>query len=198
MIRDFKGVWIPAELWLDTTISPIQKFFLLEIDSLNHPKKGCYASNAHFSEMFGMAKTHCSRIIKQLEAADKITIDLQYDGKQIVKRTIRIVDRINNKQAEKLSTIHSQGVGANCPTPRSKMLKGYDKKRKGRDNSTSVKQKERDSSIHNPENHKKSQNQNPGTRGTTRAFDHFEPVELGDNDTGKVQTILNDLKGSRH
>ena len=75
--RDFKGVWIPKEIWLSKNITMVEKFFLLEIDSLDS-KKGCFASNAHFSELFGLSKGRCTQVIKQLESKNYIKITLIY------------------------------------------------------------------------------------------------------------------------
>jgi hypothetical protein len=33
--RDFKGVWIPKEIWINTDLSIIEKVLLVEIDSLD-------------------------------------------------------------------------------------------------------------------------------------------------------------------
>ena len=86
-------MWIPKELWFDKTLSPIQKMFLLEIDSLDN-KGGCYASNAHFSELFGVTKGRCTQIIKGLEARKLVTIQLIREGKQIKKRIVRVVNKL--------------------------------------------------------------------------------------------------------
>ena len=67
MKREFKGVWIPAEIWLNENLTIMEKLFLVEIDSLNG-EKGCYASNEHFSNFFSLSKNRCSEIIKALEA----------------------------------------------------------------------------------------------------------------------------------
>lgn len=92
--RDFKGVWIPKDLWLDKTLKPIHKFFLIEIDSLDS-KKGCIASNAHFSQLFGVTKGRCTQIIKELEAKGLIKIHLFYEGKMIKRRAIEVVNKLN-------------------------------------------------------------------------------------------------------
>lgn len=41
-IRDFKGVWIPKEVWLDTRLNALDKVILTEIDSLDNGERGCY------------------------------------------------------------------------------------------------------------------------------------------------------------
>jgi hypothetical protein len=94
MERDFKGVWIPKELWLSKKLTPIEKFFLIEIDSLDNDN-GCFASNAHFSELFGLTKGRCTQIIKSLEVKKMVKITLEYEGKQIKKRTIKVFNKLN-------------------------------------------------------------------------------------------------------
>jgi hypothetical protein len=44
MNRDFKGVWIPKDVWLDHNLTWMEKLLLVEIDSLD-AEKGCFASN---------------------------------------------------------------------------------------------------------------------------------------------------------
>lgn len=43
--RGFRGIWIPAEIWLDERIGAIDKILLSEIDSLDNGETGCTASN---------------------------------------------------------------------------------------------------------------------------------------------------------
>ena len=89
MNRDFKGVWIPKDVWLDKNLSLMEKVFYVEIDSLDN-KDGCYASNGHFSEMFDLSKQRCSQIIKSLEKKDFIKTSLIYNKNQVDKRVIRV------------------------------------------------------------------------------------------------------------
>lgn len=51
--RDFKGVWIPAEYWLDPNLTVMEIMFITEIDSLDRGD-GCFASNNHFADFFGV------------------------------------------------------------------------------------------------------------------------------------------------
>ena len=93
--RDFKGVWIPVELWLSKELKPMEKFFLLEIDSLdNHD--GCFASNAHFAELFDISKGRCTQIIKKLEADGWVSLKLIRKDKVIQKRIIKVVNKLNS------------------------------------------------------------------------------------------------------
>ena len=92
--RGFKGVWIPSEVWLNKNLSLIEKVFLVEIDSLDN-KFGCVASNAHFAQFFSISKGRCSQIIKDLEAKNLIKVEVERAGKQITKRTIKVVNKLN-------------------------------------------------------------------------------------------------------
>ncbi|MBB6713933.1 hypothetical protein [Clostridium gasigenes] len=58
MKKEFKGIWIPSELWINKDLSVMEKIFLVEITSLDR-EKGCYASNGYFSEFFSLSKTRC-------------------------------------------------------------------------------------------------------------------------------------------
>ena len=67
MERDFKGVWIPKEIWLDERLNAI----FVEIDSLCSDKRGCFASNSYLAEFCQCSETKISKAISKL-------IDLEY------------------------------------------------------------------------------------------------------------------------
>ena len=95
--RDFKGVWIPKEIWLSTDLKVMEKLILVEIDSLDN-EDGCFASNEHFSKFFSLSKNRCSEIIKSLEKKGYIKIDYVYQegSKAISRRVIRGIRNIDN------------------------------------------------------------------------------------------------------
>lgn len=101
MKRDFKGIWIPKEIWLNEDLSIMEKLFLIEIDSLDN-EEGCYASNEHFSNFFGLSKNRCTEIIKSLEKKELISIELQREAgkKNISKRIIRVLGKSNRGYSE--------------------------------------------------------------------------------------------------
>ena len=72
----------------------MEKLFLVEIDSLDN-EKGCFASNKHFSEFFGLSKGRCTQIIKELEKKKMIKISYEREGKQITKRVIKVVNKLS-------------------------------------------------------------------------------------------------------
>lgn len=92
--RAFKGIWIPKEIWLNKDLTVMEKLFLVEIDSLDNDE-GCYASNKYFAEFFGVSKGRCSQIINSLNKKQLISIDYFYEGKEVKKRTIKVVNKLN-------------------------------------------------------------------------------------------------------
>lgn len=96
--RDFKGIWIPKEIWLSNNLTLHEKLFLVEIDSLDNDN-GCFASNAHFMDFFGLSKNRCSEIIKSLEKKGYLKIEyIREKGKSNIKqRIIKRVFEISNR-----------------------------------------------------------------------------------------------------
>ena len=88
--RNFKGVWVPKEIWLNKELTNLEKTFLIEIDSLENEELGCFASNQHFSDTFGVAKHNVSRVITNLKNKGYIRIEYERKGKEITHRHIFI------------------------------------------------------------------------------------------------------------
>lgn len=65
--REFKGIWIPAEIWLAEDLSISDKVILAEIDSLSSREDPCYASNAYFAEFFKLSESRISDCIAKLK-----------------------------------------------------------------------------------------------------------------------------------
>lgn len=91
MIRDFKGIWIPKEIWLSKDLTLQERLFYVEIDSLDN-EEGCFATNAYFAEFFEISKTRVSLVIKSLIEKKYITSTIIYkEGtKEILKRVLNI------------------------------------------------------------------------------------------------------------
>ena len=97
--RGFRGVWIPKEYWLDPNLKIMEVVFITEIESLDNGK-GCYASNKYFSEFFGISKGRCSQIINNLSDKGYIKIDYDREGKQVKKRTMKVVRKLTTPYLE--------------------------------------------------------------------------------------------------
>lgn len=119
--RDFKGVWIPKEVWLNEELGWTEKMLLVEIESLDK-EQGCYAKNDHFAAFFGLSKDRISKLITSLNRKGYIEVKLIYkEGtKAIEKRIIRVVkNRFYGigENAVTSSCNHLEGVGENTDTP---------------------------------------------------------------------------------
>lgn len=110
--RGFKGVWIPKEVWLDENLTIQEIVFLVEIDSLDR-ENGCYASNQHFSDFFGLSKSRSSEIIKSLESKGYVHINYVRDGKEIKKRVIRVRADLHRGYSENRRGVFEKPKGSN-------------------------------------------------------------------------------------
>lgn len=88
--RDFKGIWIPKNIWLNAELSALEKVLLAEIESLDDGE-GCIATNQYFAGFLGVSKSWVSKLISGLEKKKFITLELVYKRgkKEIDKRIIR-------------------------------------------------------------------------------------------------------------
>lgn len=112
--RDFKGVWIPKDIYLNRDLTPTEKFLLVEIDSLS--KNGeCFASNEHFAQFLHISKDRVSKLLTKLRRMGLIEIVLIYKqgSKEIEKRIITPLGADNHTpRCERLDPL-----GADTVTP---------------------------------------------------------------------------------
>ena len=66
MERQFKGIWIPAEIWLNMDLSAIDKILLADIDSFTGNGKMFYKSIATIAKELGVSESTIKRAIKAL------------------------------------------------------------------------------------------------------------------------------------
>ena len=78
--RDFKGVWISKEVWLDERLNALEKIILVEIDGLDCEESGCYASNEYLAEFCQCSITKVSLGIKKLITLGYIYV-VSFDGR---------------------------------------------------------------------------------------------------------------------
>ena len=84
--RDFKGVWIPKEIWLDKRLNALEKIILTEIDSLDMSESGCYASNKYIADFCQCSETKVSTAISKLVGLGYLRIK-SFDGRQRVLKS---------------------------------------------------------------------------------------------------------------
>jgi hypothetical protein len=90
--RAFKGIWIPAEIWLNESLSLQEKAVLAEIDSFCSRYESCYASNEHFANFIQVGERRIQKILKSLESKGLIEREIIYKKgtKEIEKRFLRV------------------------------------------------------------------------------------------------------------
>ena len=79
MERQFKGVWIPAEIWLDKRLTLVEKALLAEIDSFTGNVKSFHKSNETIQIEYGVSRPTISKAIKKL--SDLGFISAAFDGR---------------------------------------------------------------------------------------------------------------------
>lgn len=99
--RDFKGVWIPKTVWLDTRLNALEKIILTEIDSLDMSDKGCYASNKYIAEFCQCSETKVSTAISKLVEYGYLYVQ-SFDGRQRVLKS-----RLSNFERQDMKSCNS-------------------------------------------------------------------------------------------
>ena len=86
--RDFKGIWIPREVWLAQGLSPNEKILWAEIHSLHSREKGgCYASNDYLCNFIGVKERRLQEMISNLKAYG-LVVQVSFDGRERVIKAI--------------------------------------------------------------------------------------------------------------
>lgn len=111
--RDFKGVFIPKDIWCNPELDGDTKLMWGEIFALDN-KFGCVAKNDHFMKMFGWKNERkVQREIKKLNDLGLIAIE---QDKRKDQRTIRVVGKYRHLDKEHM---------ANLETLRNELVSGF-------------------------------------------------------------------------
>ncbi len=98
MERDFKGIWIPKEIWLDDRLNALEKMILMEIDSLDTDEKGCYATNDYIAEFCQCTSKKVSLAVKKLIELEYIEL-VRFDGRRrIIKSRLEKSSNLPRKK----------------------------------------------------------------------------------------------------
>lgn len=84
--RDFKGVWIPKEIYLDERLTALDKIILVEIDSLDDEKTGCFASNEYLADFCQCSKAKVTSAISKLIECGYLE-QIGFDGRRRILRS---------------------------------------------------------------------------------------------------------------
>jgi biotin operon repressor len=82
--RDFKGVWIPREIWLSEQLSLMEKVLFVEIHSLDNAD-GCYASNRYFAEFFDVSERQIRTYIGTLKEKGFVFVTIQNRNERVIR-----------------------------------------------------------------------------------------------------------------
>ncbi len=105
--REFKGVWIPRDLYLNEELNWTEKLLILEIDSFSKNGMPCFISNEHLCK-------HLKVSASTVEKALKKTEDLGYISRshEIIKghnrRILRMKSVINNGSIPSKTTVDTR------------------------------------------------------------------------------------------
>lgn len=117
--RDFKGIWIPKEIWMDRSLSYFEICLFSEIHSLNG-EKGCYASNEYFCSFFNERERKIQEGISKLKQKGYV-IQESFDGRTRILRTNINPDKslfstaeVRNKENDK-SLFNTSGMLESAP-----------------------------------------------------------------------------------
>jgi len=95
--RDFKGIWIPKEIWESRQLSIIEKVLFQKIHSLDN-ERGCYAGNRYFADFFDVSERQIQNVIASLKSKGFIFVRIQ----NRFEREIRVVGKYARVRGEDL------------------------------------------------------------------------------------------------
>lgn len=104
--RDFKGVWIPKEIWLNKDLTMLEKVIYTEISSLDN-ENHCIAGNEYFAEFCNCSVSAVTKAIKHLKDIELIQ-ELAFDGRHRKLRVVKFT-----KQSSKIYEAESENLLSN-------------------------------------------------------------------------------------
>ena len=90
--RNFLGVWLPREIYLNKELSWTEKILYVEIQSLDN-ENGCFASNEYFADFLGVSTTTISISISKLKKLNYVEC-VSFDGrKRVLKSAFKKIEK---------------------------------------------------------------------------------------------------------
>jgi DNA-binding Lrp family transcriptional regulator len=122
--RDFKGIWIPKEIWLDNALSMIEKGILAEISSLDN-ENHCTASNEYFAKFCQCSVPTVTRAIKKLIELKYIEA-INFDGRHRILKMMSLPNQNDEAASSKRLTNNTSNNTSNNSNLISKDIKLQD------------------------------------------------------------------------
>lgn len=121
--RDFKGIWIPREIWL-SDLSVMEKVLFVEIHSLDN-ERGCFASNGYFAKFFGVSDRQIRNVIAALKSKGFVIVTVQNRNERVIRTAgkwrrvsdeeVRSLKRAQAELVHKWTAPSAAGVGRKFP-----------------------------------------------------------------------------------
>ena len=119
--RDFKGIWIPKEIWISDQLSLMEKVLFVEIHSLDN-ERGCFASNKYFAEFFGLHPRRIAGHIASLKEKGFVTVTIRNLNERVIHaagKFARVPAReIRRLQEERIQLAHRFKIGGRGGMPK--------------------------------------------------------------------------------
>tara|TARA_R110000787_G_scaffold43672_2_gene106963 strand:- start:597 stop:1286 length:690 start_codon:yes stop_codon:yes gene_type:complete len=116
MERQFKGIWIPAHIWLSKDLTAIDKFLLADIDSFTGNGKKFYKSNDTISKDLFVSVKSVSRSVKHLAELGLIEVSGNTRKRILVSNINSGQDVKDSRQSDSNTGHKVQPVGTQSPT----------------------------------------------------------------------------------
>lgn len=115
--RDFKGIWIPREIWLAKGLLPMEKMLWAEIHSLyDRQRGGCFATNEYLCKFLNVKERHLQSMLANLKAR-KWLIQVSFDGRTRVLKAVNPPEGFEYKEDSEETEV-SAGQGCSTVHPR--------------------------------------------------------------------------------
>ena len=82
MSSDFCGIWIPAEVWNDDRLSPVEAITLAQIMALAKSKGYSDASNKYWAGFLKMSERNAIRVIQNLVNYGTVRVEIMTGGRR--------------------------------------------------------------------------------------------------------------------
>ena len=107
--RDFKGVFIPKEIWITSELTAMEKVMWAEINSLDR-EFGCIANNRNFQDIFQLSERQVREYIKRLKDKDLVSVEINKANDTRVMRIEGKYARISDDKLKKLNDLKREIV----------------------------------------------------------------------------------------
>lgn len=136
--RDFKGIWIPRDIWEHPELSWSEKILAAEIDSLDSDD-GCFASNEYFCKMLGLQERQIQNIFLKLKRLNLMQV-IRFDGRTTWRRGYTKIrfnasQTCNENAPQGCKKLHPSDA-KNCIPPTKNIHIQNERKEESKDNSS--------------------------------------------------------------